>query len=182
MNILKSIVKGIDWLAEWSGLTIRWLAIIIMFTMTFEVIMRYVFNNPTAWSYDTTIMMGGAFFLISAPYVLLHRGHIRIDLLYSRYSLRMQKIVDLIFMVLFLFTSLAVFTQQAWHFAFWSLEVGEISQFGYWEPTMTPFRFAVAIGFSLLSLESVSWFIRELYAAITGRELVVIEEGSVIKA
>ena len=182
MNILKLIVKGIDWLAEWSGLTIRWLAIIIMFTMTFEVIMRYIFNSPTAWSYDTTIMMGGAFFLISTPYVLLHRGHIRIDLLYSRYSMRLQKIVDLIFTVLFLFTALAVFTQQAWKFAFWSLEVGEISQFGYWEPTMTPFRFAVAIGFSLLSLESISWFIREMYAAITGREMVKVEEGSVIKA
>lgn len=181
MGLLRRLVNGIDWLAEWTGLTIRWLAVIIMLTMTLEVVMRYIFNSPTAWSYDITIMMGGAFFLISAPYVLLHKGHIRIDIFYSRYSPRMQRIVDIIFTVLFLFTGLAVFTQQAWKFAFWSLQVGEISQFGYWEPTMTPFRFLVAIGFSILSLETISWFIRELHAAITGKELVTAEEGSFIR-
>jgi TRAP-type mannitol/chloroaromatic compound transport system permease small subunit len=177
MSVLRGLIRGADWLAEWTGLTIRWLAVIIMLTMTFEVVMRYVFNRPTAWSYDTTIMMGGVFFLLSAPYVLLHRGHIRIDIFYARYSPRMQRIVDLVFTVLFLFTALAVFTQQAWKFAFWSLEVGEISQFGYWEPTMTPFRFFVAIGFSILSLEAISWFIRELFAAITGRNVVATAEG-----
>ena len=176
MIVFKGFVKGIDWLAEWTGLTIRWLAVIIMLTMTFEVTMRYVFNRPTAWSYDTTIMLGGAFFLISAPYVLLHGGHIRIDLFYARYSPRMKKIVDLVFTLLLVFTALAVFTQQAWKFAFWSLEVGEISQFGYWEPTMTPFRFVVAFGFSLLSLEAIAWFIRELFSLITGRSLVPVEE------
>lgn len=179
MIVFRGLVKGVDWLAEWTGLTIRWLAVIIMLTMTFEVIMRYIFNNPTAWSYDTTIMMGGAFFLISAPYVLLHGGHIRIDIFYARYSPRMRKIVDLVFTVLLLFTALAVFTQQAWKFAFWSLQVGEISQFGYWEPSMTPFRFAVALGFSLLSLEAIAWFIRELYSLIAGKDLVAVKEESV---
>jgi len=182
MIIIKSIVKAADWLAEWSGVIIRWLSVIIMLTMTFEVVMRYIFDNPTGWSYDTTIMMGGAFFILSTPYVLLHKGHIRIDLLYSRFSRRTQQIVDLSFTVLFLFTGLAVFTQQAWKFAFWSLQVGEISQFGFWEPTMTPFRFVVATGFTLLSLEVISWFIRELYSAITGQELVSVTEGTVIKA
>ena len=182
MAIVRSVVKAIDWTAEWSGITIRWLSAIIMLTMTFEVVMRYIFDSPTAWSYDTTIMMGGAFFILSTPYVLLHKGHIRIDIFYGRFSQRMRTIVDLCFIVSFLFTGLAVFTHHAWKFAFWSLEVGEISQFGFWEPSMTPFRFVVAIGFTLLSLESVSWFIRELYSAITSRELVSVTEGSVIKA
>lgn len=140
--------------------------------------MRYVFNHPTAWSYDTTIMMGGAFFLLSAPYVLLHQGHIRIDIFYNRFSPRTRKVIDLSLTLLLLFTALTVFTQQAWKFAFWSIAVGEISQFGYWEPTMTPFRFAVAIGFSLLYLEAISWFIRELYSLMTGKNLVAVAEGS----
>jgi TRAP-type mannitol/chloroaromatic compound transport system permease small subunit len=176
--ILRGLIKGIDWLAEWTGLTVRWLAVIIMLTMTLEVIMRYVFNSPTAWSYDTTIMMGGVFFLLSAPYVLLHQGNVRIDIFYAHYSPRMQKIVDLVFTVLFLFPALAIFTQQAWKFAFWSLQVAEISQFGYWEPSMTPFRFFIAIGFSLLSLEAISWFTRQLFALITGRNVAATAQGS----
>jgi len=178
MIIIKPVIKVIDWLAEWSGLTFRWLAVLVMLTMTFEVIMRYVFNNPTAWSYDTTIMLGGALFILSTPYVLLHNRNIRIDLFYARYSPRMQKIVDLVFAAMFLLTAIGVFTQQAWKYALWSLEVGEISQFGYWEPSMTPYRFAVAVGFTLLALESVSWFIRELYAVTTGKSLVTLKEGN----
>jgi TRAP-type mannitol/chloroaromatic compound transport system permease small subunit len=175
MTLLRAFTRAADWLAEWTGLTIRWLVIIIMLTMTFEVVMSYVLNSPTAWSYDTTIMMGGVFFLISAPYVLLHQGHIRIDIFYARFPEKMRHIVDIVFTVLLLFTSLGVFTQQAWKYALWSWQVHEISQFGYWEPTMVPFRFVIAIGFSLLSLEAIAWFIRELYSSITGKRLISLE-------
>lgn len=176
MIVIRGLVKSIDWLADRTGKVFSALAVIIAVTMTFEVTMRFVFNRPTAWSYDTTMMMGGVLFLLSAPYVLLHRGHVRVDLFYARYSPRTKKIVDLALTLLLCFTALSVFTQQAWKFAFWSLEVGEISQFGYWMPTMVPFRFTLAFGFSLLTLEAVAWFTRDLFSVITGKELVTSKE------
>lgn len=176
MIVLRSLVKGIDWLAEHTGKVVCWLAVMIALTMTFEVTVRYVFNNPTAWSYDTTIMMGGVLFLLMTPYVLLHRGHVRVDLFYARFSPRTRNVVDLVLTPLLLFGALGVFTQQAWKFAFWSLAVGEISQFGYWEPTMVPFRFTLAFGFSLLLLEAIAWFTRDLFSVITGKELVTSKE------
>jgi len=171
MSVLRSLVNGIDWLADHTGRVACWLVVLIGMTMTFEVTMRYVFNNPTAWSYDTTIMMGGVLFLLMAPYVLLYRGHVRVDIFYARFSPRMKNVVDLILTFLLLFSSLGVFTQQAWKYAIWSFKVKEISQFGYWEPTMVPFRFIVAFGFSLLLLEAITWFLNNLFSLIKDKEI-----------
>jgi TRAP-type mannitol/chloroaromatic compound transport system permease small subunit len=177
MIVLRGLVRAIDWLAEWTGRVVSWVGVLIMLTMTFEVIMRYVFNNPTKWSYDTTIMMGGVLFILSTAYVLLHKAHVRVDIFYAKFSPFAQATVDLIFTVLYLFGAMYVFTSQGWHFAFWSLKVHEISQFGYWEPTMVPFRFLVAYGFSLLALETLSWFTKNLFFIITRRELMQPAEG-----
>ena len=157
MIVIKGLVRAIDWLAEWTGRTVSWVAVAIMLTMTFEVTMRFVFDNPTKWSYDTTIMMGGVIFLLSSPYVMLHRGHVRVDIFYAKFAEAKKLIIDLFFMALYLFGAVTVFTMQAWDRAIWSYKVKEISQFGYWEPTMVPFRFLVAFGFSLLALETLAW-------------------------
>jgi len=172
MVILRKFISVIDWLSEWTGRAVSWVAVAIMLTMTFEVTTRYVFNNPTAWSYDTTIMMGGVLFLLSTAYVMLVRGNVRVDIFYARFSLRKQALVDLIFTVLYLFGAMYIFTVQGWERAFWSYSVKEISQFGYWEPTMVPFRFFIAFGFSLLSLQTISWSTKNLYLAITNKNIV----------
>jgi hypothetical protein len=40
-----------------------------------------------------------------------------------------------------------------------------------------PFRFLVAYGFSLLALETLSWFTKNLFFIITRRELMQPAEG-----
>ncbi|MFH1016399.1 MAG: TRAP transporter small permease subunit [Chloroflexota bacterium] len=175
MIVIKGLVRAIDWLAEWTGRSVSWVAVAIMLTMTFEVTMRFVFDNPTKWSYDSTIMMGGILFILSAPYVLLHRGHVRVDIFYAKFSQTKKLIVDLFFTVLYLFGAVAVFTQQGWNRAIWSYQVKEISQFGYWEPSMVPFRFLVAFGFTLLALETLAWFTKNLYTLTTKRDLIEVK-------
>jgi len=172
MIIFRGLVRAIDWLAEWVGIIIRWLALVIMLSMTFEVTMRFVFNNPQIWSYDLTYMMGATLFLLPTAYVLLHCKHIRVDIFYNRYSPKMKHIVDLVFTLFLLFPAVGVFAHQAWKYAIISFKQNEIAQMSFWEPTMIPIRFVVAFGFSLLALEVVSWFIREVFSLVTGRSLV----------
>jgi len=176
MIIFRGLVRAIDWLAEWVGKIVCWLALVIMLSMTFEVTMRFVFNNPQMWSYDLTYMMGATLFLLPTAYVLLRRKHIRVDIFYNRYSPKMQHIVDIAFILLLLFPAIGVFVHQAWHYAIISWKQGEIAQMSFWEPTMIPIRFVVAFGFSLLALEVVSWFIREVFSLVTGRSLVSSKE------
>jgi TRAP-type mannitol/chloroaromatic compound transport system permease small subunit len=165
------ILRILDGLVDRIGRMLAWVVILIIITMTYEVTVRYVLNSPTFWSFDLTYMLGAVLFLFSAPYVLLHRGHIRVDLFYARFSAKLKTIVDVVLTPLLFFPALGVLTQQAWRAAFRALEVGETSMFGIWEPTTIPLRFAVALGFSLLALEGILWFLRNIYFIRTGKEL-----------
>jgi TRAP-type mannitol/chloroaromatic compound transport system permease small subunit len=169
------ILKGLDWLVDRTGKVLAWFVILIILAMTYEVVVRYVFSNPTFWSFDLTYMMGAVLFLFSASFVLLHRGHVRVDLFYARFSARLKGLVDVVLTPLLFFPALGILTQQAWRAAFRAVEVGETSMFGIWEPTTIPLRFAIAVGFSLLTLEGISWFIRGIIMVGTRRELA--EDG-----
>ena len=178
MSVIKSIIRGIDWLAEWTGRTVSWLAVFIMLTMTYEVFSRFILRAPNKWITDSTIMSGGTLFLLSTAYVMLHNANVRVDIFYAKWSAKTKALVDLIFTFLYLFGAITVFTQQAWMYARLSILQHEISQWGYWEPTMIPFRLAIAYGFTLLALETLSWFIKNLFLSVTGKELGLRAEGS----
>jgi len=177
MVVIKGLLRAIDWLAEWTGRTVSWVAVAIMLTMTFEVFMRFVLDNPTKYSYDTTIMMGGTLFLLSTAYVMLHNANVRVDIFYAKWSAKTKALVDIIFTFLYLFGAIAVFTQQGWIQARLSFLQHEISQWGYWEPSMVPFRFIIAYGFTLLALETLSWFVKNVYLLATGKQLTLRKEG-----
>lgn len=174
--MLWSLVKGVDWLVVRIGKGAAGFSVLLMLTMTYEVTVRYVFNRPTFWSYDITYMMGGTFFVFLASYALLRDWHVRVDIFYARFSRRVRSILDAVLISLLLFPAVTVIAIQAWKFAFLSLAQGEVSAVGVWEPTVVPFRFAAALGFSLLALEGVAWFIRELFFATTGKDLVTSKE------
>ena len=141
-----------------------------MLVMAIEVIARYVFDNPTVWAYDTTYQLSGIFYLFAASFVLLHRGDIRVDLFYARFSTKKKKIIDLALTPLLFFSAVGVLTQQAWFFTFRSIAMRETIMGGVWEPSIIPFRFLVAIGFSLLAIAGVTWFIRDVLYFVTGKE------------
>ena len=177
MIVIKGLLRAIDWLAEWTGRTVSWLAVSIMLTMTYEVVMRFLFRAPNKWITDTTIMTGGTLFLLSTAYVMLHNANVRVDIFYAKWSAKTKALVDLIFTFLYLFGAIAVFIQQGWMQARLSFLQHEISQWGYWEPSMVPFRFVIAYGFTLLALETLSWFVKNVYLLATGKQLTLRKEG-----
>ena len=65
-----------------------WIAIAIIplmaLAITFDVILRYVFNAPTIWVFDVSgyAMLWLAF--LSAPWLVRHHGHIRIEFVTMR--------------------------------------------------------------------------------------------------
>ncbi len=166
------ILRGLDFLVERIGRVTSWLVVLLILTMTYEVVSRYVFDNPTLWSFDITYMLGAVFFLFSASYVLLHGGHVRVDLFYTRFSAKTKSIIDIVFIPMFFFTAYSILTQQAWRAAFRALEVGETSMSGIWEPTTVPLRFIIALGFSLLLLQGIFWFLREIISLKSGKKPV----------
>jgi len=69
--------------------------------MLYEVITRRFFGQPTVWATELSTYIFGIYIMILIGYTLLHDGHVRVDILKSKFSLKSIIIMDLIGYVIF---------------------------------------------------------------------------------
>jgi TRAP-type mannitol/chloroaromatic compound transport system permease small subunit len=166
---VRKIVRVIDSISDRTGRTACWLASILVFLVALEVIMRYVFNAPTMWNYETSQMTGGSLFALGWAYAHRYHSHVRIDVLYTRLSPRAKAGVD-VFGTFFLFFPLMLMfisTSIAWTWQAW--EINEKSVETYWYPPIAPFRTVVTIGLILFTLQGLAQFIRDFYLLVRNK-------------
>lgn len=152
----------IDTVSEWGGKILRWLAYILTITVLIEVFMRYLFNNPTDWAFDTVMMMNAALFLGGAAYVTLHKRHIKVDVLYNSYPRTLQIAVDLIFYIVFFFPLVVVMVWFGIKAAHMSWLFGEISNTSTWGQKIWYWKAIIPAAFLLLLFQGIAEFIRIL--------------------
>lgn len=166
---MKTILKVIDSISEWSGRTVRWLALALVLVMTYEVIMRYVFNQPTVWGFETSVMLGATIYALAFSYVHRHRSHIRVDIFYSHLSPRKKAIIDVVGTLLLCFPLMIILVNTSVDNA-WSAWIGkERLVLTFWYPPSGPLRTVVALGIILLALQIVAQFIRDLYMLVRNK-------------
>ncbi len=97
------ILDIIDTINEWVGKVFRWAIVLLALTMCYEVVLRYVFNNPTIWSFEISTALYATTFMMGAAYALLYKAHVSIDLFYEMLGVRGRAILDIISSVIFFF-------------------------------------------------------------------------------
>jgi TRAP-type mannitol/chloroaromatic compound transport system permease small subunit len=137
--------------------------------LTYEVVARYIVERPTIWANDMAIFMFGYCGLLSGAYVLKCDEHIKVDVLYSRFSPRKKAILDLVFGLLVLFFALLVVI-YGWKTARAAIIMHELRP-TEWAPPAGHFKLMIPIGGFLLLLQWIANWIRNLYRIITNREL-----------
>ena len=85
-----------DRMSLFIGRVTMLLIVILVCVMFFEVVVRYVFENPTLWATDLSLWMAGMVFLFSGVYAMQQRSHIRIFLLYDVLPRNVQRLCDLV--------------------------------------------------------------------------------------
>ena len=88
------IVRAIDRFTDTTGTWIAWLNVPLVVVVAYEVISRYAFGAPTAWSFDLTYMLYGAIFMLGAAYALHKGAHIRTDFFFEKWSIRTRGVID----------------------------------------------------------------------------------------
>ena len=171
MGTVSALIEGIDRLSEWTGKGVSWIVLILTAAMGFEVIARYAFNAPTKWAYDISYMLGGSFFLMGAAYTLRVGGHVRIDVIYNRFSPRIQAIIDLAFTLVFFFPLWGMLLYTLVPYVYHSWEIGERTLESFWRPPIYPFKTVMPVGVLLLLLQGLAEFIRSLTIAVRGKPL-----------
>lgn len=171
MTVLEKVIKFIDAVSDRTGRIVGWIAVPMIVALIYEVFARYVFQRPTIWSYEITYMIYGTHFLLGAAYTLRVKGHIRIDLLYMRFSLRGRALIDVIGYLVIFFPIMFILVISSYDMAKDAYMIREVSQFTPWQPILWPFKSVICVGFSLLILQGIAEFIRSVVTLIRGEEI-----------
>jgi len=124
MNRLLFVV---DEISTWVGKTAGWCIVILTFTTSYEVFMRYLFLAPTEWAFDASYMLYGTLFMLAGAYTLSRNGHVRGDFIYRAWPPRRQATFDLVLYFLFFFPGVIALVVIGSKYAGRSWNYGEVS-------------------------------------------------------
>jgi len=174
-DLVKKIVTGIDKMSDMMGHIVKYLILVLIFVLCYEVVSRYVFDKPTIWAMETSKMVFGAIGSLCWGYTLKIGGHVRVDLFYTMFSKKWKAIVDVALTLIFLFPIELVLIYTGYKWAFFALKVNERMVDSSWLPPSAPFRFVLAIGFTLFFIQTIAEFMKTVYFLITKKDLVKVD-------
>ncbi len=126
------------------------------------------FFIPSMWTLEMAQFAMAAYYMLGGGYSMQLDAHVRMDLLYGRWSPRGKAFIDsitafaLVFYLLLLLYGGFSSTEYA-------LQYGETS-YSSWSPYMAPIKILMTFGVALMLLQAIAIFFKDL-ARVTGRTI-----------
>ena len=102
MHALNKVSKKINNLNIKIGRLFSWLLLLMVLLTCLIVVLRYLFNIGFIWMQELVRFFYAAVFLICAAYTLAEDAHVRVDIFYSKLSLKKKCIVNILGSLIFL--------------------------------------------------------------------------------
>ena len=147
-----------------SGLIAAALIAAGVFVVCHMVFVRYVLNHNTIWQTDFVTYSLVAATFIGAPYVLLTKGHVNVDVLPIYLGQRARFWLALAAILISLSFS-AIMTVLTFQFWYESWESGWVSDTMWRARLWIPYA-AMPVGLGILTLQ----YVADLFSLLTGRE------------
>lgn len=156
-NRVDRLHQFVGTLVKGSGILGALLFFMVMGITTYEVLMRYLFNAPTTWSLEISVIltMWGTF--LGVAYTLRQEGHTNVDLVVNRLSEQCRRTLKIL--IFFLIMVFSIFL--TWVSLVPAIEAyldKEVTQ-SYTRTPLFILMFSVPVGGMLLILE----ILRELF-------------------
>lgn len=159
MQPLLKISKGIDWLNEIVGKNTIWLILASTVISAVNAIVRKAFNYSSNGFLEIQWYLFAGAFMLASGYALLHREHVRVDVVSSKFSKRSQIWMDIFGFVFFLGPVCIAAIWFGTPFFLQGLNSGEMSS-NAGGLIRWPVYLMIPLGFSLLLLQGVSEVIK----------------------
>lgn len=157
-GLARRFVAAVDALSTAFGVLSAALFAAAMLVICHMILIRYVFRMPTIWHTDFAVYSATAAVFLGAPYVLLKRGHVGVDVVETLVPAWTWGILrttgnffGLAFCVAMLGAS-ALFAHEAWEQGWHTAGVWQIP---LWIPSLP-----LPVGFALLCLQYVAEFLK----------------------
>lgn len=150
-----NLPSPIDRFSNLMGRIVCWLFLFAVIVSVYEVLADFVFNAPTVWVHDLTIMLCSACFFLGGAYAMQRREHIRITVVYDYLPQAVKRVLDVVTysLALFYLVLLSYFTTTA---AIESIGLVERSGRAWDFPMPMVVRITFCLGSILLTLQVAS--------------------------
>jgi TRAP-type mannitol/chloroaromatic compound transport system permease small subunit len=167
-KVIKIYVRYIEAVSKTVGKFSMYLVVVLGCVLLFDAIARTVFNKPQIWAVEMAQFIMAAYYLLGGGYSMILKSHVRMDLLYGRWSATRQAISDVL-------TSLLLILYMVF------LLLGGISGVKYavkygqvnytpWGPPLAPIKIIMTFGILLMLLQVIATFFKDL-AKIRGETI-----------
>jgi TRAP-type mannitol/chloroaromatic compound transport system permease small subunit len=159
VSFLLSVSRLIDRLSERVGHTFYWLVLAMVLISAGNAVVRKALNvSSNAWL-EIQWYLFSAIFLLLAGYTLFRNDHVRIDVVASRLSKRVQTWIEIIGTLFFLFPMAFLIMWLSWPVFVEAYERHEVST-NAGGLIIWPARLLVPVGFALLIIQGLSELIK----------------------
>lgn len=156
-------VKWIDAFNRRVGRIAMLLIYAMMAVLLFSSITRTFFDTSFIWIVEMAQFILAAYYMLGGAYSVQLDSHVRMDLLYGRWSHKRQATMDaitccfLIFYLVFLLAGGVSSTEYA-------LEYGQ-KNYSTWAPPLAPIKIIMTFGIFLMLLQAISVFFKDFALA-----------------
>jgi TRAP-type mannitol/chloroaromatic compound transport system permease small subunit len=154
-------VRSVDALNRYVGLVAMYLVLAMVGVLLYSTFTKY--TMPALWTLEMAQFLMVAYFLLGGGYSMQMQSHVRMDLLYSRWSPRVRAGVDS-FTILFLIFYLVMLLVGGIASTQYSLRYGERT-FSAWAPYTAPIKIIMCIGIALMLLQAIAMLFRNIAEA-----------------
>ena len=166
---IKSFVRAIDKMNTFVGKIAMYMVFLMIAILLYEPIARNFFGVSSIWAVEMAQFTMAAYYLLGGGYSMILRGHVRMDLLYGRWSDRKKAAVDTV-TDLFLIFYLVFLLIGAYSSIEYAVEYGQRNR-SAWAPYMAPIKIIMGVGVLLMLLQAIATFFKDLAKMKWGEDL-----------
>lgn len=159
MNALLALSRAIDFITDRFAFFAKWAVLLSCFISAGNATVRYLLDIGSNSFLEIQWYLFAACVMLGAAQVLRVNEHVRVDVLYGRYSGRTQAIVDLLGLAFFLVPVMAVMIYFSWPLFLNMYRSGEMSM-NEGGLIRWPAMLTLPLGFALVLLQGVSEIIK----------------------
>jgi TRAP-type mannitol/chloroaromatic compound transport system permease small subunit len=161
MKPLYAFARAVDWLTDRFGSIAKWAVILSCFISAANAVVRYAFDFSSNSFLEVQWYMFAACVMFGAAQVLRLNEHVRVDVLYGRYSGKTQVCIDLFGLIFFLLPVMILMMYLSLPLFLRMYESHEMSnQAGglvRWPAMLT-----LPLGFALMTLQGIAEIIKRI--------------------
>ena len=137
-----------------------YLIFVMIGVLLLDAVTRNVIKIPLSWCVEMAQFTMAAYYIVGGPYSMQLDSHVRMDILYSRFSPKTQAKLDS-FTAIFLVIYLVALLVGSISSTMYAIEYDQ-RKFSMWNPSMIPIKVIMVIGIFLMLLQAISTFFKDL--------------------